>query len=201
MEASTLLLGYDDVLFDLFELLGDLGNLLLVGVDFLIHFDYLLPFNLLPIHLLQILHLNILVPLLIFPHCLLLLILYKLYLLVVQRIQLPLLVIVLPYLLQLCFFLLDLSVEALRSQQLIGLGFNLQILVLHDFLDVEFAITDLADIALDLGLCTFPLQLARIRHRPSLVVILLYLYVRRVHGISALLIAALRAVLEGAEVT
>ena len=200
VEAPALLLRHYDMLFYLLELLGDLSDLLLVGVDLLVEFNDLLPLDLLSIHLLQILHLDILVSLLIFSHSLLLLVFYELNLLIIQRIQLPLLIIVLPDLLQLRFLLLDLSVEALRTKQLVCLGLNLQVFVLDEFLDIEFAIAYLADIAPDLRLPRLPLQLTSIRDRPPFTIILFNLHVRGVHRVRPLLDAALRAVLQGAEV-
>ena len=62
--------------------------------------------------------------------------------------QFPLFVILLTNFSELSCRGLHLSVETLRTQKLIGLCLNLQVLILHDIFDEEFAIAHLANVAL-----------------------------------------------------
>jgi uncharacterized protein YjbI with pentapeptide repeats len=96
----------------------------------------------LPIHLLQILCLDICVFLLQFSKSLPLLVFYKLDLLIVKRVQFPLFVIFLSNFSELRLRALQLSIETLTAKQLISLRLNLQILVLHNIFYEEFAIAN-----------------------------------------------------------
>ena len=187
------------MLFNFLQILGYPRDFLVIQVDLLIELDDLLPLALLPVHLLQVLHLYVLVHLLYFPDSLPPLIFHELYLLIIERVQLALLIVFFSDFLQLILRCFHLRVETLRPQKLIGLRLYLQILILHYLFYEELPVTYFADVTFYfLGRLVF-LEILRRRHRAAPLLTFLYLYVCLVHRVSSLLIPALPAVLQSAE--
>lgn len=109
--------------------------------------------------------------------------------------EFPLFVIVFSYFLQLRFGCFQLCVETLRSEQLVRLRFDLQILVLHDFLDEEFAVANFAYITFDFLRKLFPIHISLIGHGATLLLVLLDLDVHLVRRVGPLLVPTFATIL------